>query len=703
MLKDTTNNHTLLIKQVEPLFKATPSGAFANIFAAFLAYALLNNTDHQANAFWICFAIIFFSVTRILVANDYLTNNRYELKQYLHTHLFLTLIIGIFWALCAFLLHQPDDESVRNIFYLINFGLISGSIATLSTYRGAYLAYMLPQSIAIITVFLIIDSELGSYIAFALFVSTIFMIMTSFSINRSHKKTIELTCNNKELINDLNNEIGIREKAQFELEENKLKLEQTVKERTRDLLEINTNLEKVIEKKELAEKNLQYLAYHDELTGLPNKNLLVDRINQSIKISSRDEQQMAILFLDLDRFKTINDSLGHIIGDKLLQEVASRLHTTLRNHDTVSRNGGDEFVIVLEKLKSYNEAVYVAKKIIHSLTDFFDIHSHKIHIGASIGISVYPTDGYTPLTLLRNADTAMYRAKQAGGNQLQFYDSSMSNQLRDRLELENELHSALDNHEFYMVYQPQVSAETGTTIGVESLIRWNNAKHGEISPDRFVPLLEETGLIYSVGKWVVKQVIKFIRTQPKSNVKFSINLSVLQCSNNEFVDFFQTEIHRADIDFSSIEFEITESLLINDFEKTKSFLNKIHDLGCTIALDDFGTGYTSMTYLAHLPIDIIKIDKTLVRNIGENNNLKSIVNAIVTMSTSLGMKNIFEGVETISELEEIKKMNGDIIQGYLYSKPLNNYDIIKWLARDRDESVNPPALATVTKLINKPS
>jgi len=701
MLKNTAISHTLFIKQVEPLFKATPSGAFANIFAAFLAYALLYNSAHQESAFWICSGIIFFSVTRILVANDYLTNNRYELKQYLHTHLLLTLIIGGCWAFCAFLLHQPGDESVRNIFYLINFGLISGSIATLSTYKGAYLAYMLPQSLAIITVFLIIDSTLGPYIAFALFVSTVFMIMTSFSINKSHKKSIELTYNNKELINDLNNEISIREKVQFELEDNKRKLEQTVKERTSDLLEINTNLERVIEKKEQAEKNLQYLAYHDELTGLPNKSLLVDRINQSIKISSRDSQQMAILFLDLDRFKTINDSLGHIIGDRLLQEVASRLNKTLRNHDTVSRNGGDEFVVVLEKLKSYNEAIYVAKKIIHSLTDSFDIHSHKIHVGASIGISVYPTDGDSPLILLRNADTAMYKAKQAGGNQLQFYDQSMSNQLRDRLELENELHTALDNHEFYMVYQPQVSAETGITTGVESLIRWKNAKHGEVTPDRFVPLLEETGLIYSVGKWIAKEVINFIRTQPKSNVTFSINLSVLQCSNHDFVDFFQTEGHRAGIDFANIEFEITESLLINDFEKTKSFLNRIHDLGCTIALDDFGTGYTSMTYLAHLPIDIIKIDKSLVRNIGENNNLKSIVKAIVTMSTSLGMKNIFEGVETLSELEEIKKMNGDVIQGYLYSKPLNNYDIIKWLARDRDDNIKPSA--TVTKLINKPS
>jgi EAL domain-containing protein (putative c-di-GMP-specific phosphodiesterase class I) len=260
----------------------------------------------------------------------------------------------------------------------------------------------------------------------------------------------------------------------------------------------------------------------------------------------------------------------------------------------------------------------------------------------------------------------------------------MSNQLRDRLELENELHSALNNQEFYMVYQPQISAETGVIIGVESLIRWNSKKHGEIPPERFVPLLEETGLIYSVGRWVIKQVIDFIGRQPESDIKFSINLSALQCGSVELLDFLEYEIKHAHINPGKIEFEITETVLINDFGTTKSFLDKLHSLGCTIALDDFGTGYTSMTYLARLPIDVIKIDKTLVRNIGENYNLRSIVGAIVTMSKSLGLKNIFEGVETRSELETIKSMNGDIIQGYIYSEPLDEEGIINWLARDRE-------------------
>jgi EAL domain-containing protein (putative c-di-GMP-specific phosphodiesterase class I) len=255
----------------------------------------------------------------------------------------------------------------------------------------------------------------------------------------------------------------------------------------------------------------------------------------------------------------------------------------------------------------------------------------------------------------------------------------MSNQLRDRLELENELHRALENNEFYMVYQPQVSASTGMTIGVESLIRWNNPTHGEVTPDRFVPLLEETGLIYSVGHWIVKEVIRFAQTQNRNDVTFSINLSALQCSNSDFADYVKSQLEKFNVSAHRIEFEITESLLIHDFNKTKMFLDKLHTLGCTIALDDFGTGYTSMSYLSRLPIDVVKIDKSLIRGISENENLKSIVTAIVTMSQSLGLKNVFEGIETEDELAEIKKLNGEIIQGYIFSKPLSEIDIIAWL------------------------
>lgn len=671
----------LLSKQVEPLFRSTRSGGIGNIIAAILVYLLLRNTALSEEAAYLTIAIFAFSTIRIVLALQYLKVED-NLKLYLNGHIALTLIIGILWGTFAYLQLQTADDTLRNLILLINFGLIAGSIATLSTMMLAYLTYMLPQACAIFYVFLTIESNYNIQMVFAFSIFTLIMILTSIRFNKNHKNEIELTLNNKQLINDLNSEIGIREQVQLELEYNKQDLERKVIERTQELVEINQSLEKVIDKKEQAEQDLQYLAYHDELTGLPNKNLLVDRINQSIKTAARDKQKIAILFLDLDRFKNINDSLGHTIGDTLLKEVSERLYKTLRSHDTISRNGGDEFVVVLERLKNTNEAIHVAKKVINCLTDPFDIQSHRIHIGASVGISIYPTDGDTSLILLRNADTAMYRAKQSGGNQLQFYDKSMSNQLRDRLEIEAELHGALERDEFYMVYQPQIDCASGRTIGFESLIRWHNDKHGEIGPDSFIPLLEETGLIYDVGDWIVSEVAKFIKNHQVEGISFSINLSALQCNNFQFVDYVKHAVNTTGIDASQIEFEITETLLIKDFEKTKVFLDGLHDIGCAIALDDFGTGYTSMNYLARLPIDVIKVDKSLIRNIDVNHNLQSIVKAIVTMSDSLGMKNIFEGIETAEELAVIKNLKGHIIQGYLFSKPLVEDDVTSWLSSD---------------------
>jgi len=684
MIRHSLTDNALLKKQVSPLFNATLPGGLANIFSACLIFVFLQNTAQESYAIILSTIIIVLSFIRIFVSRLYLKANGNRLRPYIYSHVFLTFLIGVTWGACAYIQLDVVDDSLRSLVFLINFGLIASSIATLSTYILAYLVYMIPQSLAILYVFLNLDNDYHLYSSAAFAILAALMISTSVSFNRRYTRELELKYKNKALIVDLNDEVHHRKQAQIELEKSKRDLEMKVEARTKDLVEINTSLEKVIEKKEEAESSLQYLAYHDELTGLPNRNLLIDRIAQSIKTSSRDNQQMAILFLDLDRFKNINDSLGHAIGDKLIKEVASRLYATLRSRDTVSRNGGDEFVIVLERLKNSNEAINVAKKIISCLTSTFEIFSHKIHIGASIGISIFPSDGETPLVLIRNADTAMYRAKKNGGNQLQFYDKSMSNQLRDRLELESELHNALNNNELYMVYQPQIKCNSGVTIGFESLIRWDNAKFGEIPPDRFVPLLEETGLIYSVGEWIVSTVVEFVSSDIKDNICISINLSSLQCDDLKFVDFVKDEINEKGIDPAQIEFEITESLLIKDFEKTKLFLDELHSIGCVIALDDFGTGYTSMSYLARLPIDVIKIDKSLIRNINENKNLQSIVRAIVTMSKSLGMKNIFEGVETDAELAEIKNMNGELIQGYLFSKPLNTAGVNEWLNMDND-------------------
>lgn len=680
MPEDNLHKSSIFLeKQVEPLFKATMPGGLGNIFACWLVFIILKDTQHSVNAAWLSITISLFSIMRIMVSRHYLRKKTYSLNKYLDMHVSITLLTGITWAIYQLMLYAPDDEALRNIVYLIYFGLIAASITTLSTYKKAFLAYTIPQAIAIFMVFIMLDTMVHYYMGFGFLIYMLFMTSTSFSINNGHKNEIELTLKNKALISKLNVEVVHRRRVQEELEDSKHKLEIKVDERTKDLLDINGNLKKVIESKVIAEESLQYLAYHDELTGLPNRNLLVDRIGQSIKTSSRENKKLAILFLDLDRFKNINDSLGRNIGDKLLQEVSSRLFDTLRDRDTVSRNGSDEFVVVLEQIEDINETAHVARKIIRRITETFEIQSHQIHLGVSIGISVYPMDGDSPLLLLRNADTAMYRAKKAGGNQLQFYDQSMSNQLRDKLDLENELHHALSGTEFYIVYQPQVSCITGKITGFESLLRWNNKKHGEVAPNNFIPILEETGMIYSVGEWVVTQVVDFIQKHNVKDIKISINLSVLQCNDLTFLDFVHDEIEKAHINPNLIEFEVTESLLIEDFDRTKLFLDKIHAIGCTIALDDFGTGYTSMNYLARLPVDVIKIDRSLIRNIDTNNNLKSIVNAIVTMSRGLGVKNVFEGVEALAELNVIKKMDGDIIQGYLFSKPLRAFEAIERL------------------------
>ena len=680
----------LLKKQVEPLFEATRQGGLANIFAVWIVYGLVDNTHHQENALLLGISVTLLSAIRILLSDEYLRLNTDKLKLFLTGHIFLTFVIGVAWGWFA-LMHSPQaDEAIRNMVFLINFGMIAGSIATLSVWLPAYIAYVTPQAICIFSVFIIQGNTISSHMAAAFFIFIMIMISTSLKVNRSHKRELKLNLQNKELIDDLNNEVDHRTRTQVLLEDSKRDLEVKVKERTKELEIINDDLTKEILDKKKAEESLEYIAYHDELTNLPNRNLLIDRINDSIEAARRNNQKLGILFLDLDRFKVINDSLGHIIGDKLIQEVAKRLLHTLRKEDTISRNGGDEFVVVIKRILISDEAVLIAQKLIENLTNIFEIDSHKIHIGASIGISIYPNDGDSALELVRNADTAMFNAKKNGGNRLQFYDESMSNRLRERLILENELHTALDRNEFHMLYQPQINCLTGETVGFEALMRWTNKKLGPIPPEQFVPLLEETGLIYTVGKWVIREVINSIKSGKTGNTTIAINLSALQCGDAYLAGYIDKEIKKSGINPAFIEFEITESLLINDFEKTEIFLNDLHKTGCSIALDDFGTGYTSMSYLTRLPIDCIKVDQSFIRNVDTNVTLENIVKAIVTMSSSLGMRNVFEGVETEAELDVIKRLNGDvvIVQGYLFSKPLDVQSIYNWLTADKMSIVN---------------
>lgn len=558
---------------------------------------------------------------------------------------------------------------------LAHVGLIIAAIVTLSVWMSAYLAFSLPQ---LITITIIFFNNHTTTVALITIVFSIFIIITAKKFNTNFKKGQLLIEENAQLISDMEREITNKDKIQFELERQQEILEAKVIERTTELELINSNLKEEMITRKKIEKELQHLAYYDELTGLPNRTLLIETLKKSLLQAKRNNTLLSVIFIDLDRFKNINDSHGHHIGDNLLKNVASRLKETLRDSDTITRNGGDEFVIIIENMKDAREPYVVANKVIKTLNEKINIEGYDIHIGASVGISLYPLDSDDALDLLKMSDTAMYEAKKMGCNNLKFYSSSMSNNIKDRLKIENALREALSKNEFYLVFQPQVNLHTYETIGFESLIRWNSEDFGNVTPNKFIPILEDTGLIYEVGEWIIQEALKFIKSGKSRNKKVSINLSALQCNINNFSEQIKNLINDIGVSPHLVEFEITESLLINDFSQTEMFLNDISKLGCSIALDDFGTGYTSFSYLTKLPIDIIKIDRTLITGIHHNINLKNIVRAIVTMSKSLQIENIFEGVETEDELSILNELHGNIIQGYFFSKPLKLSQIDDW-------------------------
>ena len=631
--------------------------------------------------------ILIVSVSIRIFITFYINKNvSVDLEKFARYYVIASLFLGLNFSFITLVHYGVEDPELRIFMTIINIGLITAAIATLAVWMKAYIAFALPQIFSLFGVYILNDNI---YVALSTIVFSVLMLKVAKDFNTKFKESRLLIDENIKLISGMTKEIQDRKKAQLDLENHKTKLEEMIQERTKELEEINYNLENQIKIRQVVEKELEFLAYNDELTGLPNRTLFVEQVKSALLQAKRNETLLSILFIDLDRFKNINDSHGHNVGDNLLKKVASRLQVTLRDSDTVARNGGDEFSILIENMKDIREPFVVANKIIDSMNKKFEVDGHKIHIGASVGISTYPLDSDDPLELLKLADTAMYEAKKEGGNHFQFYSSTMSNQITDRLMLETALHSALENNEFFLVYQPQVNANTNKTEGFEALIRWDSSEYGLISPTIFIPILEDTGLIYSVGEWIIFQVLNFIKEGKSNNIKVSINLSALQCGVANYSSKIKEFIDNVGIDPKLVEFEVTESLLISDFNSTEMFLTDISRLGCTIALDDFGTGYTSFSYLTKLPIDIIKVDRSLITDIHENKNLQDIVKAIITMSKSLNIENVFEGIETKDELDMITEISNEaIIQGFYFSKPLNEDAVCEWFINQTNSNIS---------------
>ncbi len=478
-------------------------------------------------------------------------------------------------------------------------------------------------------------------------------IVESISLTKNYSERMHVERNDEVgvLIRGFNNMLSAIEDRESELQRHGERLESLVELRT---------------------QQLHHRANYDALTRLPNRYLLMEKLHQAVESARRTNRNMALLLVDLDRFKIINDSLGHHVGDELLQALARRLTSISRVDDSVGRLGGDEFVILLGSVSNVADAELVAKKVMDELSEPFVLRHHRLHISASIGISVFPDDAADPIGLLRRADVSMFRSKQHGKSAYSFYDSAMDNSDK-RLELESKLRNAIDKNEIYMVYQPQVCIHTHTIVGVEALMRWHNRDLGEIYPTEFIPVAVEIGLINELTMWAIADVCRQLKIWQDQNVKpvrIAVNVSAADLLMTDFVGGIKNNISKYNTDPTRLEIEITEDVFLDHTEQIVDALREIKGLGTRIAIDDFGTGYSSLSYLRDFPADVLKLDGSFVERIHESEKSRGIVTSAVSLAHGLGLEIVAECVETQTQYDFLISQGCDVIQGNYISGPL---------------------------------
>jgi len=450
-------------------------------------------------------------------------------------------------------------------------------------------------------------------------------------------------------------------------------LEKRVNERTIELSNANRELENEVKKRIIMEEEIRTLALYDHLTGLPNRTLFNERLKKAISNAQVNRSTLAVLFLDLDLFKMVNDTFGHTWGDELLKIVSTRLQSILRDVDTVARVGGDEFIILIDNPPEENYVQGVAERILNSIKQSFKFNSNEIYITVSIGIAIYPSDGKDAETLVKNADIAMYKSKELGKNKFQFCDNLMKSTVYEEMKLTNYLYQALERDELELYYQPQVNIDTGEIVGLEALIRWYHPELGFISPRYFIPIAEKTGLIVFVGEWVLRNACKQNKIwQDKGllNVPVAVNLSVNQFANNKIVKQIENILIETGLSAEHLDLEVTERIFMKDNDYIIRTLEQLKNLGVTISIDDFGTEYSSLNYLKTLPLDKIKIAMEFVSGINKNKKDEAIISAMIVLGKNLGLKVIAEGVETEEQSEFLREHMCDEIQGYYYYRPM---------------------------------
>ena len=441
---------------------------------------------------------------------------------------------------------------------------------------------------------------------------------------------------------------------------------------TRSIVEI-ISVSRDISERRRAEEQIEYQAYHDALTGLPNRLLFRDRLTIALAHAKRQAGTVAVMFLDLDRFKYVNDTLGHSLGDELLKVIATRLRSVLREEDTVARMGGDEFTVLLADLESADGAAKVAQELLDAVGQPIHLEGHELYLTTSIGIALYPNDGDSAEALLKNADSAMYRAKEAGRSAYQLCTPAMNSRAAERLSLENALRRAVERHELVIHYQPQIRLDTQQVVGMEALLRWNRPGFGLVSPLTFIPIAEETRLIIPIGEWVLREACRQAKEWQRTlypSLRMSVNLSPRQFQQSDLRSVVMAALREAELEPCYLELEITESTAMLDTERTIATLEELRELGVRIALDDFGTGHSSLNYLRHFPIDRVKIDQEFVHEIDASRSDRAIISAVIAMAHGLDLHVTAEGVETHSQVSFLREQRCEEVQGFLFGRPM---------------------------------
>jgi diguanylate cyclase (GGDEF)-like protein len=465
---------------------------------------------------------------------------------------------------------------------------------------------------------------------------------------------------------------ALQEAAEGALREARDDLEERVQERTATLKETNLHLQQQIVERERAEERIRWQAHHDALTGLPNRTLFLDRLEQALAVARHHQTFAAVLFLDLDHFKQINDSLGHPVGDLLLREVASRLTASLRPEDTVGRIGGDEFLILLPGLPRPEEAANAARTLLNALAQPLHLAGNEVFLTASVGVSLFPSNAGDPESLVKQADIAMYRSKQLGRNDYQLYTQEMNASTLEHFNLEVGLHKALAREELVLFYQPQIHLATGSIVGVEALVRWRHPEMDLVPPTKFIPLAEKTGLILPLGEWVLREAARqaLAWRQAGYEVPVSVNLSARQLAQQDLVGMVSSILRETGLPPEWLDIELTESAIMSQGSGVVETLHSLKGLGVRLSVDDFGTGYSSLSYLRRFPLDTLKIDRSFIRGLEANEVDVAIVRAVVDLAHAIGLSVVAEGVETEGQWQALRSLGCDSIQGYLFSRPV---------------------------------